>query len=54
MPIRRLCMDIIKKIPPDELLLLDKSMPGFANSMAVFQDFKMDIYDAMASVSSLG
>jgi len=46
-------MDSINKIPADELLLLDKSLPGFTTGMAVFQDFKMDIFDALVSASEL-
>ena len=46
-------IDIIKKIPLDELVLLDKSIPEFPDCMCVFQDFKMDIFDALVSASDL-
>ena len=46
-------MDILKKIPADELLLLDKGIPEMTNNMAVFQDFRMDIYDALVSAADL-
>lgn len=50
---KRVCMNIIKKIPSDELLLLDKLIPELTDSMSVHQDFKMDIFDALVSVSEL-
>lgn len=50
---RKVYLDIIKKIPTDELLLLDKSIPELTNCMAVFQDFRMDIYDALLSACEL-
>ena len=46
-------MDIIKKIPSDELLLLDKSIPELTGSMSVSQDFRKDIFAALVSVSKL-
>ena len=50
---KRTYMDVLKKIPPDELLLLDKSVPELSGSMSVFQDFKQDIFDALVSASAL-
>ena len=50
---KKTCIDIIKKIPADELLLLDKAVPEIKDSMAVFQDFKMDIFEALNSASEL-
>lgn len=50
---KKTCIDIIKKIPADELLLLDKAVPEIKNIMAVFQDFKMDIFEALNSASEL-
>ncbi len=46
-------MDIMTKIPSDELLLLDKSIPELTGCMAVFQDFRRDIFDALVSASEL-
>lgn len=46
-------MDILKKIPADELLLLDRGIPELTASMSVFQDFMMDIYDALVSAAEL-
>ncbi|MBC7886972.1 MAG: GntR family transcriptional regulator [Ferruginibacter sp.] len=46
-------MDILKKIPPEELLLLDKSIPELTGSMSVFQDFRTDIFDALVSALEL-
>lgn len=48
---KRAYLPIIKRIPENELLLLDKSIPELAGSMAVYQDFKTDIFDALASAS---
>jgi DNA-binding transcriptional regulator YhcF (GntR family) len=50
---KKTCLEIIKKIPENQLLLLDKFIPGLAGSMAVFQDFKTDIFDALVSASVL-
>jgi DNA-binding transcriptional regulator YhcF (GntR family) len=45
---------IIKKIPPDELMLLDKNLPELGNKhMSVYQDFKQDIYDSLVSAKGL-
>jgi len=44
---------IIKKIPPGELLLLDKSIPELTGIMSVYQDFRTDIFDALVSASEL-
>jgi len=46
-------LEIIKKIPSDELLLLDKSIPELIGSMAVYQDFRTDIFEALVSASEL-
>ena len=46
-------IDIIKKIPADELLLLDKSIPELKNVMSVHQDFRNDIFDALVSASEI-
>jgi DNA-binding transcriptional regulator YhcF (GntR family) len=44
---------ILKKIPQDELLLLDKSIPELKDNMAVYQDFRTDIFEALVSASEL-
>jgi DNA-binding transcriptional regulator YhcF (GntR family) len=45
---------IIKKIPPDELMLLDKNLPELGNKhMSVYQDFRQDIYDSLVSAKDL-
>lgn len=46
-------MDIIKEIPPDELLLLDRTIPGFSNCKSVYQDFRGDIFDALVKATDL-
>ena len=43
----------LKKIPADELLLLDGSVPGFSHSKIVYQDFQADIFAAFASATDL-
>jgi len=50
---KKVYMDIIKKIPSDELLLLDKSIPELTGSMSVYQDFRTDIFEALVSASEL-
>lgn len=48
------CLQIMQMIPPDELVLLDKDFPALEKKcMAVYQDFKEDIYNALQSVSDL-
>lgn len=48
------CRQIIQMIPPDELVLLDKDFPALKKKyMAVYQDFKEDIYNALRSASDL-
>ena len=46
---RKEYLDVIHKIPEDQLLLLDKNLPGFNHSMAVYQDFRKDILEAFES-----
>jgi DNA-binding transcriptional regulator YhcF (GntR family) len=46
---RNAYLKVLKSIPEDELLLLDKCLPELGNRMAVFQDFKEDIYNALLS-----
>ncbi|MGL6267027.1 MAG: GntR family transcriptional regulator [Chitinophagaceae bacterium] len=42
-------MEIIKKIPKDKLILLDKEIPGLESFASVYQDFKNDISEALES-----
>ena len=42
-------LDVLKKIPADQLMLLDKNLPGFSHHMSVYQDFGQDIFDALDS-----
>jgi DNA-binding LacI/PurR family transcriptional regulator len=45
---------IIKKIPPEELMLLDKNLPELGTGhMSVYQDFKQDIYDTLEGAKDL-
>jgi DNA-binding transcriptional regulator YhcF (GntR family) len=47
-------MKVIKMIPEKELLLLDKNLPALGTKcMAVFQDFRQDIYNALESAVDL-
>lgn len=43
-------IDIINKIPNEELLLLDKNLDEKKGVMAVYQDFKQDIYEALTTL----
>jgi DNA-binding transcriptional regulator YhcF (GntR family) len=41
-------LDILNKIPADQLILLDKDLPAYKNKFAtVYQDFDNDIYEAL-------
>ncbi len=41
-------IDALRKIPEDKLLILDNRLPGLNRNVAsVYQDFKMDIYEAL-------
>jgi hypothetical protein len=41
-------LDALRKIPEDKLLLLDNNLPTLSGNIAsVYQDFKMDIYEAL-------
>lgn len=45
---------ILKKIPPEQLIILDKDLPNiFSKYAGVFQDFKNDIYNALESAKLL-
>lgn len=40
---------VLAKIPKEQLLLLDRQLPDFENSMSVYQDFEKDIYDGLST-----
>lgn len=43
-------MEIIRKIPPQKLLLLDKNLSGLEGDYAaVYQDFASDVFEALSS-----
>lgn len=42
---------VLAKIPGEQLLLLDKQLPDFQNSMSVYQDFEKDIYDGLSTAA---
>ncbi len=47
-------LKIFDKIPSDQLLILDKNLPGLKHEgMAVYQDFKKDVFSALLSASDL-
>jgi hypothetical protein len=43
--------DALKSIPSDKLILIDNIIPELKPGAAVYQDFKMDIYDALSEGS---
>ena len=46
-------LEALKKIPEDKLLILDNLLPGLSNVPSVYQDFKMDIYEALREGNDL-
>jgi DNA-binding transcriptional regulator YhcF (GntR family) len=46
-------LDILHKVPPDELMLLDGTLPEFGHTRSVYQDFRGDIYGALLKASDL-
>jgi hypothetical protein len=47
-------MDTLRKIPEDKLLILDNYLPELRRDVgSVYQDFKMDIYDALTEGQDL-
>ena len=47
-------MEVLKRIPPHQLLLLDKNIPENGRKYAsVWQDFKEDVYTSLSSVKDL-
>lgn len=45
-------INIIKRIPSNQLLLLDKNIPELSARKVVYQDFSSDIFDALISAKS--
>lgn len=48
-----LCIDVLKKIPENKLVLVDGFMPGVNCKKAVFQDFDSDLIAALTEAKSL-
>lgn len=48
-----LWMKQVKRIPVNELVILDKSIPEMKENMSVYQDFRQDIYDALTTAKDL-
>lgn len=47
-------VDLLKKIPCNELILLDKNLAEFDNKcLSVYQDFEKDIFEALMSANDL-
>ncbi len=46
-------LDTFKRIPENELLILDKILPGVPAKKAVFQDFSSDIHDALTDATTM-
>lgn len=47
-------LKIIRSIPTDQLVLLDKDLPGLkTDHLAIYQDFEKDIYSALESATDL-
>jgi DNA-binding transcriptional regulator YhcF (GntR family) len=44
-------LNVLKKIPSDQLILLDKDIPQLNKQAAVYQDFRNDIYGALNAVT---
>ena len=42
-------LEILSKIPSSQLLILDKNIPELSARKVVYQDFCLDIYDALIS-----
>jgi DNA-binding LacI/PurR family transcriptional regulator len=39
--------DLLKSLPDDKLILLDNNVPELKGVSSIYQDFKMDIYEAL-------
>ena len=46
-------MKQVKRIPVNELVILDKAIPEMKENISVSQDFKRDIYDALSTAKDL-
>lgn len=46
-------LSALRAIPDDKLILIDNLIPELKTNAAVYQDFKMDIYDALTEGSEL-
>ena len=46
-------MKQVKRIPVNELVILDKAIPEMKENISVCQDFKKDIYDALSTAREL-
>ena len=46
-------MDVIKRIPQNELILIDKAIPEYPESKGVYQDFRNDSYNALIELKDL-
>lgn len=44
--------DLLKSLPQDKLIFIDNIIPELKPTAAVYQDFKMDIYEALSEGSS--
>lgn len=47
------CLNVLRKIPSNQLILLDKDLPKLSKQSAIYQDFRNDIYGALNSVPDL-
>jgi DNA-binding transcriptional regulator YhcF (GntR family) len=46
-------LDVLSKIEPEELLILDRKLPGNKAYVGIYQDFRLDIYGAFMENASL-
>ncbi|MCU7549805.1 GntR family transcriptional regulator [Chitinophagaceae bacterium LB-8] len=51
---KEVCLSVLKMIPENELILLDKHVPELeGNHISIYQDFKWDIYYALKEAADL-
>lgn len=50
---KELWMKQVKRIPVNELVILDKAIPEMKDNISVCQDFKRDIHDALSTAKEL-
>jgi len=43
--------DVLKKVPENQLILLDKDVPGLTRHSSIFQDFERDIFEALVNIN---